>query len=174
MSLGWPLARFVSRRSKQVALLVVSVIAVAMLGVSITTSNPRLVWNFTPSIPTGLYIIEDRDWRRDDRVALKPSGHLLELLRASGVLKDGRLLMKRVAADAGDEVCRKGQEVTINGVAAALARQDQLLPSWSGCHVLEIGDVFLLGDADNSFDGRYFGVSSAVDIVGPVHSIMTF
>ena len=174
MNSQWPLARSVRRRSKQAALLIVSALAIAMLGVSMTTSNPRLVWNFTPSIPIGLYAIEDRDWRRKDRVALKPSGRLLELLRSSGVLKDGRLLMKRVAADAGDEVCREDQQVTINGVAAAQARTDQDLPFWSGCVVLQMGDVFLLGDADNSFDGRYFGVTLTSDIVGPVQPILTF
>jgi len=154
-------------------LLIVSALAIIMLGVSMTTS-PRLVWNFTPSIPTGLYSIEDREWRRDDRVALRPTGRLLELLRSSGVLKEGRLLMKRVAAYAGDEVCRKGQLVIINGVTVASARVDQALPCWSGCFVLNSGDVFLLGETSNSFDGRYFGVTSATDIVGPVRAILTF
>lgn len=160
--------------ARSIALVVVSAIGVAMLCVPATTMSTRLVWNFTPSIPTGLYSIEDRDWRRDDRVALKPSGHLLELLQTAGVLKEGRLLMKRVAGYAGDEVCRKGQLVTINGVTAASARTGQALPSWSGCFLLDSGDVFLLGETANSFDGRYFGVTSAGDIVGPLRALFVF
>ena len=145
-----------------------------MLGASMTSRDPRLIWNFTPSIPTGLYTIEDRDWRRDDRVALKPSGRLLELLRTSGVLKKGRLLMKRVGALEGEKVCRLGQEVTINGLVSVHALPDKNLPSWSGCVLLKEGEVFLVGEAGNSFDGRYFGVTSSADIIGPVTGILTF
>lgn len=155
-------------------MLLLSAIAVAMLVVSMTSSRARLVWNFTPSIPTGLYIIEDRDWRRDDRVALKPSGHLREVLRTQGVLKEGRLLMKRVAAGEGDEVCRIGVQVTLNGQPTVHAQTIQQLPFWSGCKVLKAGEVFLLGETDNSFDGRYFAITSAMDIVGPLRSILTF
>lgn len=162
------------RSAKAMAFVVASAIGVAMLCVPATAMSARLVWNFTPSIPTGLYSIEDREWRRDERVALRPSGRLLEQLQTTGVLKEGRLLMKRVAADEGDEVCRQGQRVTINGVAAALARPDKHLPSWSGCVVLRIGDVFLLGETDSSFDGRYFGVTSASDIVGPLRVLLVF
>src|SRR5690606_28740829 len=96
-------------------------------------AQARLVWNFTPSIPVGLYSIEERDWRIDDRVALKPSGRLLEMLQTAGVLKDGRLLMKRVAAAAGDKVCRVGNLVMINDVPRVEARPDAGLPAWSGC-----------------------------------------
>ena len=62
----------------------------------------RLVWNFTSSIPIGLYSFEDRPWSGGDRVALKPSGRLLETLREAGVLykrghiqPDKRLVAKR-------------------------------------------------------------------------------
>ena len=134
----------------------------------------RLVWNFTPSIPIGLYAIEEREWVRGDRVALKPTGQLQETLRRADVLKEGRLLMKRVAASVGDDVCRSGIQVSVNGFAAAVARPDANLPDWSGCGHLKAGDVFLLGDTDNSFDGRYFGVTSAADIVGPLQSLLTF
>lgn len=152
----------------------ISIAGVAMLCASLVSSNPRLVWNYTPSIPTGLYNIEDRRWSPNDRVALEPSGRLLEALRDAGVLKEGRLLLKRVAASAGDEVCRSEQRVTINGVQAALARLDPKLPTWSGCIELGVGEVFLLGEAATSFDGRYFGATSSTDIVGPLNAIVTF
>ena len=161
------------RRRRPVAILITGAAGIAML-IASASAQARLVWNFTPSIPTGLYSIEDRAWQRGDRVALRPSGRLQEVLRSSGVLKDGRLLMKRVAAVSGDKVCRNGQEVSIGGLQVATARSDRLLPSWSGCQTLQDGDVFLLGEADNSFDGRYFGVTQAVDIVGPVSTVLTF
>lgn len=82
--------------------------------------------------------------------------------------------MKRVAAGEGDEVCRIGVQVTLNGQPTVHAQTIQQLPFWSGCKVLKAGEVFLLGETDNSFDGRYFAITSAMDIVGPLRSILTF
>lgn len=162
------------RSAKAMALVAASAIGVAMLCVPATAMSARLVWNFTPSIPTGLYSLEDRPWVRGDRVALKPSGLLLSVLQEAAVLKDGRLLMKRVAAVAGDTVCRMGLQVSVNATPAAFARADRALPAWSGCVLLQSGDVFLLGETEDSFDGRYFGVTSAADVVGPVQPMLTF
>lgn len=137
-----------------------------------------LVWNFTPSVPTGLYSIEQRAWTRGDRVAVEPSSALRGQLVQAGVLDDRRLLLKRVAAVEGDTVCRAGLEVMINNepVAVALApgSGEITLPAWEGCVVLGRGDVFLLGETANSFDGRYFGVTSRADIVGPVTLLLSF
>lgn len=162
------------RSAKAIAFLATSAIGVAVLCVPATAMSARLVWNFTPSIPTGLYWIEDRTWRKGDRVAVAPSGSLLTVLQRAGVLKKGRVLMKRVVAVAGDEACRSGSRVTVNGADVAIARSDENLPTWSGCLRLDDGDVFLLGETGDSFDGRYFGVTTAKDIVGPVQSVLTF
>jgi type IV secretory pathway protease TraF len=156
----------------------IAILALTLIGVVLALAGaanaPRLVWNFTSSIPVGLYSIEERDWQVEDRVALEPSGRLLEMLQTAGVLKDGRLLMKRVAASGGDEVCRSGEQVVINGVPRAVARPDEVLPHWSGCRRLSAGQVFLLGETDNSFDGRYFGVTAAGDIIGPLRALLVF
>lgn len=162
------------RSARSIAFVVLSAIGIGMLCVPATAMSARLVWNFTPSIPTGLYSIEDRPWGRGDRVAIKPSGRLLETLRTYGVLKDGRLLMKGVAAVAGDKVCRTGRIVSINGEGRVEARGDDGLPAWSGCVRLAAGDVFLLGETLDSFDGRYFGVTSGRDISGPLMALLTF
>lgn len=162
-----------ARRRQPVAVLVMTALGVVMV-IASAAAQARLVWNFTPSIPVGLYSIEERAWKVEDLVALKPSGRLLQILQTAGVLKDGRLLMKRVAATGGDEVCRSGQELSINGLPRAVARQVVALAPWSGCHRLEEGEVFLLGETDNSFDGRYFGVTSASDIVGPLRPLLVF
>lgn len=161
------------RRRRPVAILVVAAFGVVM-AVASAWAQARLVWNYTPSIPIGLYAIEQRAWKRDDRVALKPTGTLHEALSAAEVLKDGRLLMKRVAAVAGDEVCRDKLDISINGIRRVTARNEQHLPSWSGCKRLQMGEVFLLGETDNSFDGRYFGITPASDIIGPLEALVIF
>jgi hypothetical protein len=37
---------------------------------------------------------------------------------------------------------------------------------------LQAQEVFLLGETDNSFDGRYFGASQASDIVGRIDPVL--
>jgi type IV secretory pathway protease TraF len=80
-------------------------------------------------------------------------------------------IVKRVAATRGDLVCGIGEAVFVNGRFAALRwREDpsgRPLPWWTGCARLGTGALFLLtvGGPD-SFDGRYFGVTSTRNVVG--------
>jgi type IV secretory pathway protease TraF len=71
----------------------------------------------------------------------------------------------------GDTVCAEGSAVSVNGETVAERGQVDAagnpLPSWSGCVVLEAGEVFLLGDHPGSFDGRYWGVSDLAELGGP-------
>jgi type IV secretory pathway protease TraF len=152
-------------------------VGLALAGVALTAASfpprrPLFVWNFTASAPIGLYRTLPRPWERGDWVAVDPSQELRATLADLGVLERGRLLVKRVAAASGDEVCRKGAEVRINGVLTVTARlassSGAPLPSWSGCRRLRPAEVFLLGQADGSFDGRYFGVTDAGEIIAPL------
>jgi type IV secretory pathway protease TraF len=145
---------------------------VAVIAASFLPRQPLFVWNFTASAPVGLYRTLPRPWARGDWVAVEPAPALRGAMAELGVLDRGRLLVKRVAAASGDEVCREGAEVRINGVltvTARLARSSGApLPFWSGCRRLGPEDIFLLGQADGSFDGRYFGVTDAREIVAPL------
>ena len=160
-----------SRRARRsVIIITLGVVAIAGLAAPPSPKPGTLVWNYTPSVPIGLYRIDDRPWRKGDRVAVAPSGEASIILSNAKVLEPGRLLLKRVAASVGDVVCRNGAEVTINGRSAVVARLNdghgKSLPVWDGCLNLSANDVFLLGETPASFDGRYFGVSAAADIVG--------
>jgi len=48
------------------------------------------------------------------------------------------------------------------------------LPSWQGCATLNDEQVFLLGDAAGSYDGRYFGVTRAKEIIGRADLLLAF
>ena len=142
------------------------------------SSPGTFVWNYTPSVPVGLYRVSSSVWSRGDYVAIKPSPMLADTLAKAGALERGRLLLKRIAASAGDVVCRDDLSVSINGTAVALARAEDAtgaaLPAWSGCQVLSPRDVFLLGDHAASFDARYFGPTAAADIVGSIQPVVIF
>lgn len=79
-------------------------------------------------------------------------------------------LVKRVAAARGDRVCVVGEAVFVNGQMVARRRSTdragRRLPWWTGCEDLGEGDLFLLMPAADSFDGRYFGISRHLDVVG--------
>lgn len=146
--------------------------------VPVSATSARFVWNVTASAPAGLYVIEQGAWRIGDRVAVLPSKALAKELADRGVLSGGKLLIKRVVAAAGDTVCRKGGAVTLNGRPVATARsadsEKRALPIWNGCVTVTTSDVFLLGDTAGSYDGRYFGVTRASEIVGRADLVLAF
>ncbi len=156
----------------------ITVAAIAMLAVPVNAASARLVWNVSPSAPAGLYGIEHDEWYVGDRVAVQPSTLLAEDLDRRGILPRGKLLIKRVAAGQGDTVCRHEASLTVNGALAAVARKasdsGEKLPDWLGCQELGSSDVLLLGDTANSYDGRYFGVTSAHDILGRARILVPF
>ncbi len=132
----------------------------------------RLVWNVTASVPVGLYrIVPESAQRRGELVAVRPSPGLARYMGSRRYVEAGALLVKPVAAVAGQQVCRAGAIVTIDGVTVATARiADRMgrpLPVWTGCRRLPVGTVFLLAPlVPASFDGRYFGPVATDSIVG--------
>lgn len=163
------------RLNRLIAIGVLAAAGIALIAASFVGRSPVLIWNYTASAPLGLYQSLDRPWRKGDWVAVEPEPRVAALLTQFGVLKPGRVLIKRVSAVEGDEVCRDGANVTINGIWAVNARtrtsREMRLPNWGGCLRLDKGEVFLLGEAEASFDGRYFGVSDATGILGPVRHL---
>lgn len=122
-------------------------------------SRPLLVINESHSLPRGLYLRSFGGPARDRIVALVPPVTAQAYLTQLGAPADAQLL-KRVAAGAGERVCRSGPWLTWpDGKAMALARdrRGHLLPAWQGCHRLSTDEVLVMGDTALSFDGRYFG-----------------
>lgn len=158
--------------------LFVAAVGVALVATSATQIVPkRLVWNASPSVPTGLYWIEDGLPKHGDVV-------LVELLDPYRTIADQRSYLpknlpalKRVRALSGDDVCRFGRRISINGVTVSVAQlHDNLglkLPEWSGCRTLKSNEVFLLTDHPKSFDGRYFGPVDRSAITGIAHPLWT-
>lgn len=139
---------------------------------------PRWVWNETASVPVGLYRIQPMvSVRVGDIVALRLPEREATLLARRGYLPFGVPLLKPVAALAGQNVCRNGVHVTIDGKAAGDAKtvdhRGRPLPVWQGCQRLGLGQIFVMNAAvPTSLDGRYFGVLSMDTVIGravPVH-----
>lgn len=160
-----------SRSKRRVLLIGLPMFVGACLGVlALQPRQPQLAWNYTESVPLGLYRIDQSSPHRGDLVAVTPTGTVRETLNRYDALPANRLLIKYLAAGAGDTVCRKATAITINGKLAATARKvtrtGVSLPSWEGCRKLSAGQIFLLAPHPLSFDGRYFGPTDASQIVG--------
>lgn len=133
----------------------------AAIALVLPAANDRLLYNHTPSMPVGLYLRIEAPIARGAFVTVRAQDVAPQAARARGFDGPRDRFIKRVAALAGDEVCAQGDLMTINGSAEIVRRARDSggapLDRWSGCRVLEEHEVLLLGDAEQSFDGRYWG-----------------
>lgn len=158
--------------------LIVTAIGVALVSVSATHFVPKwLVWNASPSVPTGLYWITYRTPKRGDIVLVELSEPYKTIADQHGYLPKNLPALKRVRALSGDDVCRFGRTIFINSEAISVAQlhdsRGLKLPEWRGCRTLKPHEVFLLTDNPKSFDGRYFGPVDRNAITGIAHPLWT-
>lgn len=148
-----------------------AVLITALLLTLVWPPRPVLVWNASESSPIGLYRVDSPGAiARGDMVIAWAPREARRLAAERHYLPSNVPLVKRVAAGPGDRVCAAGEAVFVNGALVAHRREADLsgrpLPSWSGCFDLGQGYLLLLMPGENSFDGRYFGLTSARDVVG--------
>lgn len=145
------------------------------LGIGVTAlfhPTPRLLWNASASVPTGLYALQPVLPLKDgDIVAAMPSPILSRYMAVRFYLPLGLPLIKHVGALPGQLVCRHGLTISIDGNAIAAARPrdhaGRPLPVWQGCRTLTARDIFLLNPSvPDSFDGRYFGLMPLASVLG--------
>lgn len=154
-------------------LMMATCIAVLFVGASALFSpDPKLIWNASASVPTGLYLVRPADALHiGELVVVRPQKPVAEFLAERGYLASGVPLLKRVLALPGQTVCRDGRAITVDRMTVGDAlERDQLgriLPDWRGCRIVADREVFLMNwQSTNSFDGRYLGPLSASTIVG--------
>lgn len=153
-----------------------AVIALAALNWS-KQSVPKLYWNTTPSIPTGLYTLTSRIPAKGDLAIINLPEATAVLADARGYLPAHSRLIKPVVAGSGDTVCRNGLVVRIEGQPLALADAEDMrqrpLPQWDGCHRLTPSELFVISTVRGSFDSRYFGRIHVRHVLGTAIPIWT-
>ena len=172
--LAWGDALRAARERRRIMRLRAAIIAggVGLLALTILMPpRPRLLWNASPSAPLGLYAVTpDAPIERGDMVIARVPERYRMLAANRHYLPLNVPLVKRVAAASGDEVCAIGGEIFVEGRPVAARRTadrlGRLMPWWSGCVRLRGRQLFLLTASPDSFDGRYFGVTEAADVVG--------
>lgn len=151
--------------------LILAVAGAALAGSGAVIDVPdRLMWNRTASAPPGLYWLSARAYSTGDWVVVSRHAPSARWAQRHALVGPHWPLLKRVSGLPGDEICRAGAMVFINGRAAARAlthTQNGIgLPIWHGCFTLADNEVFLLNDDPRSLDGRYFGATPQADIDG--------
>lgn len=161
------------------AYLLTSSLAALIVGATLVVDVPMaLIWNASASAPIGLYLIRPASTLAvSELVVVAPPTALARFLDTRGYLPTGVPLVKRIAALPGQQVCRRGTSITIDGAAVETARaHDRLarpLPRWQGCRRIAVGEVFLLNRHPDSLDGRYSGPLPAHSIVGQAVPLFT-
>ncbi|QXT34394.1 S26 family signal peptidase [Sphingomonas sanguinis] len=161
-----------ARHRRRVRRIGIGAVGVAALLLTVALPPaPRLVWNASASAPIGLYAVAPGTAAEPgDMVVARLPEPYRRLAATRRYVPLNVPLVKRVAAVAGDDVCALGHQVFVNGQPVTkrldVDRAGRSLPHWSGCRRLRGDQRFLLMDAPASFDGRYFGVTEGVDIVG--------
>ncbi|MGF7150089.1 conjugative transfer signal peptidase TraF [Sphingomonas zeicaulis] len=166
-----PLPRGRLGRRRRVALAtMIAVGGAALLATVAAPPTPRFVWNASASAPQGLYLVSPGPARAGDMVVARLPDAARALAARRRYLPANVPVVKRVAAVAGDRICAVGADLSVNGTARARRRakdpSGRWMPWWTGCRTLAVDEVLLLIDAPDSFDGRYFGPTSARLVVG--------
>nr|WP_312826852.1 S26 family signal peptidase [Brucella anthropi] len=152
------------------------------MGVAIAAFIPtpvKLIWNASASAPIGFYTVQPA-YRLEvpELVAVDPPEPLARFMAERGYIARGVPLLKRVVGLVGQQVCRTGRDIMVDGVfvGAALDR-DRIgrdLPVWQGCRVIADGEIFLMNwEVRDSLDGRYFGPIPASSVIGRATPLWT-
>ena len=158
--------------------------AVAAAGVALTllpayvAFAPRVIWNASASAPIGLYVVDvEVALRVGDLVSVEPPPRVARFIAERDYLPPNVPMLKRIAAQRGQLVCREGETVRVDGEPIGRARESdgrgRPLPDWQGCRVLMRDEIFLMNAAPDSLDGRYFGPLPASAVRGRLTPLFT-
>src|ERR1700678_3442275 len=129
----------------------------------------HLLWNWTASLPLGLY------WLSPDARSRVKVGALVALRR---YLPPGAMLVKPIVATSADSVCTDDDTLTVNGATLGAIRSEDTrgrpLPRDARCGPLPEGQIFVASHLPTSFDSRTFGPVPLSDIRGTVTPLWTY
>lgn len=128
----------------------------------------RVVYNKSPSMPFGWYVVRKGPPKKGQMVLMHPPDVAIQL----GCANKRDTLLKIVVAHAGDEVCLKAGQLHINGKPYSQTEPKlQKKLGFSGCLRIEDGHWFVATDRPNSCDSRFFGPQPTTQFWGVAHPL---
>ncbi|TPI57468.1 S26 family signal peptidase [Mesorhizobium sp. B3-1-7] len=159
---------------------------VAMLAAVVATVAPAavemptlLLWNASASAPIGLYAIRKMAVATAGALAVvEPPVTVARFAAKRGYLPRGVPMLKHIEGLPGQQVCRIGRVITVDGLAMGAAlerdRKGRALPDWQGCRIIAADEIFVMNrKVQDSLDGRYFGPFPVGSIVGRAMPLWT-
>ena len=105
-----------------------------------------------------------------EAVARLESGLPIDLTSLTAHCPELREPVEKLLARAEGNARFRSHYARVRGVHAGIAEDADAdwnaMPSWQGCRILQIGEVFVLADHPGSFDSRYFGPLDTASIAG--------
>jgi conjugative transfer signal peptidase TraF len=166
--------RTVSRREHTFRVGAVLLAALATISAA-SVAGRFFVWNLSPSLPRGLYVVSRQGVpRRGAIVSFPPPPDAAALITRRSYLPSGVSLIKFVVALPGDTIRVDQDDVMANGqllghVATCDSAGRVLVPFLFEGRV-PMGHAFVATSAPLSFDSRYFGFVpiASLTVVEPV------
>lgn len=144
--------------------------------VMLSDCRHRLVWNASPSFPTGLYHLDHAaNVERGDLVYFDEPAEHLQLARARHYMPAQGHFLKIADGLPGDTYCVTsvyfGLRVftvrgEFRGFVYATDSSGRSLSSVTGCHEVPEGHFLPTAPEPRSYDGRYFGTAPVSSITG--------
>jgi conjugative transfer signal peptidase TraF len=137
-----------------------------------------MLYNYTDSLPHGLYLVWQCVPRKGDLVAFEPPEKAARLIRERKYLREGGYLMKYIVGEKGDSVCTDKGRLIVNGVdyggIDAVDKEGRHMPRYSFCGIMTDGYIMAVKGMNSSFDSRYFGPVKNGSILGLVFPLIFF
>ncbi len=141
--------------------LTLALMAVAVTTIGAVQVQTLVIYNPSQSVPSGFYLRANSAPQLGAFVTVASVDVAPEYVAQRGYADRTDLFLKRVVATEGQLVCAADETVSIDGMPIVSRMthdgDGRELPTWRGCHTLGAGEYFLLGDTNDSFDGRYWG-----------------
>lgn len=137
-----------------------------------------ILYNYTDSLPHGLYLLRQGVPKKGDLVAFEPPENAARLIRERKYLRDGAYLIKYIVGEKGDSVCTDKGRLIVNGEdyggIDAVDKEGRHLPRYLFCGIMTDGYIVAINGMNSSFDSRYFGPVKNGSITGLVFPILFF
>lgn len=155
-------------RIKKLKKLIVGMSTFTLISIFLKTF---VTFNPTPSLKTGFYLITNiKKVQKGDIVTIKyPESIKNVIFPSKFYYREVNGFMKIIAGIPGDLIETKNQKVYINGILkgniSIADSKGRHLPQSNVNKILEENEYYLMGEAENSFDSRYWGTVKRKEIL---------
>jgi len=149
-----------------------------LIGVTQLSGMKLLIYNYTDSLPHGIYLLHWGDFKKGDLVVFVPPERAATMIRERHYLRERDYLMKYLVGEKGDCIqTSNGQFVVAGenyGEILLHDKEGRALPHYPFSGRVEEGYIVAVKGKKRSFDSRYFGPIQRSAILGRATPLWLF